>query len=203
MIVQPTHNRFESRFEDLPFGGCAPGIGVALASTPDPSAAAPQYLRQALADAGAGSAIRREEIVRERNCAPRLAGSADWHLSLSHSGTEIAAAAARNLAIGIDLERHRPRDFARLDRLLGWTASSPMAFYPRWTLAEALYKAGAGPSLGCFAAADRALRDGDEAPPQSLELRIEQRLWHVRWWHEPAPADRFATTTCLVWSDAP
>ena len=91
----------------------------------------------------------------------------------------------------------KPRDFARLGRLLGWTnaADKPLAsaaFYRRWTLAEALYKAGAAASLECFATSHQWLSRPAGA---HLRGRIQHRRWQARW---QTAGDN--TLACVVWS---
>ena len=72
--------------------------------------------------------------------------SAPLWLSLSHSGTVVVAAGCSLGPVGIDVEqRDQRRDWASLAEGLGWTAAdaaSPDGFLLRWTLKEALYKAG-------------------------------------------------------------
>ncbi|MEM1231033.1 MAG: 4'-phosphopantetheinyl transferase superfamily protein [Pseudomonadota bacterium] len=76
-----------------------------------------------------------------------------WRLSASRSGPWMVLAAtggsparAGSCAIGVDVERLRPRNFAALERHLGWSRASVGAehFYRRWTLAEACFKCGTG-----------------------------------------------------------
>lgn len=68
-------------------------------------------------------------------------------ISLSHSGEWVACAVGTAPAIGIDIERIRPRDFATLAaRSFGadeaaWTGNDAYRFYKLWTLREAMAKA--------------------------------------------------------------
>jgi hypothetical protein len=203
MIVEPTQSEFQNQGGDQPFSDSRAVVGVALAPIRDSVAGAIPCLRKALAAAGAAPPVCRIPIVRDRDCAPRLATSSHWRLSLAHSGKQIAAAAAYGLSVGIDLEYHRLRDFPRLARLLGWSAATASTFYPRWTLAEALYKAGAATGPTCFTVAEDALAAMTIEPPRVLELMLAQRRWRVRWHHESAPVDRLSFSICLVWSELP
>ena len=69
-------------------------------------------------------------------------------VSLSHTAGLIAVAVAQGGEIGIDVERHRPRDFAALaDQAFGpveqqeVAAAGQEAFYRIWTVREAMAKA--------------------------------------------------------------
>lgn len=95
---------------------------------------------------------------------PRRAPNAPrsgYRLSLAHSGASLVAAASSAGHLGVDVERLKPRDTARLEGFLGWQSPSrcPGHFYRRWTLGEALLKTGwaneAASLRACFAVLDR------------------------------------------------
>lgn len=71
-------------------------------------------------------------------------------ISVSHSGDWIAVALSPHVDVGIDVElidRSRPTE--KYEALLGWVSisSDPVAFYSKWTLWEACFKAIRGTSL--------------------------------------------------------
>lgn len=75
-------------------------------------------------------------------------GSPGPAVSLSHSGGTVAVAMATAGTLGIDIERHRPRDFVALAaQAFGPTEQAEVAmhgadaFYRIWTLREAMAKA--------------------------------------------------------------
>lgn len=73
-------------------------------------------------------------------------GTAGPHLSLSHSGDYVAVAVSQCVALGIDVEVYRPRDFIRLAAYAfgpheaGVAGKSAADFYRLWTLREAMGK---------------------------------------------------------------
>ena len=104
-------------------------------------------------------------------------------VSLSHSGGTIAVAMARAGAVGIDIEQHRPRDFAALaGQAFGPEEQAEVAvhgedaFYRIWTLREAMSKAtGEGLAL---AANGRDLVAGC-ASGSYWRIEHEGRVWHL------------------------
>jgi hypothetical protein len=91
-------------------------------------------------------------------------GTPGPHISLSHTPGLVACALSPAHPVGIDVERHRPRDFAALaayafgPRERAFVAAGGMAtFYKIWTLREALAKA---TGEGLAAAADGCDRIG-------------------------------------------
>lgn len=75
--------------------------------------------------------------------APQLTVNGErWNLSISHSHHAVAVAVSHNSAVGIDIERTKPRNFSALSReyaaLHG--AESCDEFYRRWTAVEAYSK---------------------------------------------------------------
>lgn len=74
-------------------------------------------------------------------------GSAGPFLSLSHSGQNVAVAVGSGGPLGIDVEMHRARDFARLAAYAFGPQEAVVAarrdadFYRLWTLREAMGKA--------------------------------------------------------------
>ena len=75
--------------------------------------------------------------------APQLLVDGDrWNLSISHSHYAVAVAVSHNSAVGVDIERTKPRNFSALSReyaaLHG--AESCDEFYRRWTAVEAYSK---------------------------------------------------------------
>jgi phosphopantetheinyl transferase len=90
-------------------------------------------------------------LERAPNGKPSLRHDAGQHVpsvSLSHTPGLIAVAVALRGSIGVDVERHRPRDFAALaDHAFGPAErrevadGGSQAFYRIWTLREAIAKA--------------------------------------------------------------
>lgn len=202
-------------FADLPAGLACASAHTDRAAELSAARLTDLTLRCALAAAGAGASIVAGAIDRPREAAPRLAtdsanGPHSWRLSLSHSGSLLVTAAARGLAVGIDTEMHRDRDIARLTRFLRWgrgadgqqASLSAQAFYLRWTLAEALFKAGAAPSAACYSAADQSLGPAVDVATTGHRLTIADQLWEARYRCDAEdPATRAgSTTTCVVWS---
>lgn len=74
-------------------------------------------------------------------------GSRGPFLSLSHSGAHVAVAVSEDSLLGVDIERHKQRDFVRLaayafgPREAVVAARSAADFYRLWTLREAMGKA--------------------------------------------------------------
>ena len=72
-----------------------------------------------------------------------------WQLSISHSAQAIAVAVSRTNKLGLDIEQLKPRNTADFSReypaLAG--ASDQLAFYQRWTAAEAYSKYSGQPLL--------------------------------------------------------
>lgn len=103
---------------------------------------------------------RNVELSYPRGAAPRLPCS-DWRIGLSHSNGVVFCTAASGVAVGCDVEHHRPR--ARLSRIAASCFTEQEAshlqeldkdrlgtdFYRLWTLKEAGKKAlGLGLSSG-------------------------------------------------------
>lgn len=65
-----------------------------------------------------------------------------WQLSISHSGTAIAVACSEQHQVGIDIERMKLRQFAKLssDYAALANATESLSFYRHWTAAEAYSK---------------------------------------------------------------
>jgi len=90
-------------------------------------------------------------IIRTQQGKPFLispSGAAGPSVSVSHTGETVAVAMAREGSIGIDIERHRPRDFNALAaQAFGPTEQAEVAvhgedaFFRIWTLREAIAKA--------------------------------------------------------------
>jgi 4'-phosphopantetheinyl transferase len=105
--------------------------------------------------------LEARQIALSAEGLPRcLNQAAPLWLSLSHSGPFVAAVASSQGPVGIDVEqRERQRDWAGLAAGLGWTgaeAARPEGFLLRWTLKEALFKAG----MGAVETAWQAVSDG-------------------------------------------
>ena len=168
----------------------------------------------------------RADLAFPVGCAPQAcgayAGAADSargpKLSLAHSGSLLlAAAVGPHERVGVDVERLKTRDFARIGAHLGWSpveglvAASPikiaedLLFYRRWTLAESLYKTLGRVNLECFGELETlalgsqteradASAQGDGALGLPWRSRtIGRRRWDVLWWqvnlhNEPAMA---------------
>ena len=104
-------------------------------------------------------------------------------VSLSHSGTTIAVAIAPSGEVGIDVERHQPRDFGALAaQAFGPAERADVArlgedaFYRIWTLREAMAKAtGEGLAL---AANRQDLVSGDQ-PYADRVIRHANRAWRL------------------------
>lgn len=84
-------------------------------------------------------------IVRQPNGAPQLqVNGLSWHCSISHSHDIVMVALSPDQAVGVDVERLKPRK--QLLRLLktgfmaGVDTDNLTQFYQRWTLAEAVTK---------------------------------------------------------------
>jgi 4'-phosphopantetheinyl transferase len=118
-------------------------------------------LRVAL-HAMAGADVAREPLAREARGRRFLAGNADIHFSISHTGGRAALALSRHGPIGIDIEAVRPlhlspaRRAAILDSAQRHGCLAPLdltadgAFLDVWTQLEAIAKArgdGIGPVL--------------------------------------------------------
>jgi phosphopantetheinyl transferase len=103
-------------------------------------------------------------------------------VSLSHSGSMAAVAMARTGAIGIDIEQHRPRNFAALAAAAFGPLEQAEAardgaegFYRIWTLREAMAKAtGEGLAL---AANGRDVVDGGVAETDRRIVRQGRNWW--------------------------
>jgi phosphopantetheinyl transferase len=123
-------------------------------------AATPRSIRHAMsrcAHAAVHAMVRHQtgrsdwRIMKGRNGKPLIAapdGTPGPAVSLSHTAGLIAAAITGQGALGIDAERHRPRNFPALaENAFGpremalITPDDPVAFYRVWTLREALAKA--------------------------------------------------------------
>ena len=148
--------------------------------------------RRALASAGAEAT---GEMVRfPPRSAPLL--NDRWVLSLSHSGPWLAVGAARvdgvRTCLGVDVERHKARDFDGIGRFLGWSSRSrdEAHFYRRWTLAEALFKATAIEARRWFERLDRAATGAAKG-----RICVDTLGWSWRvWW----PALVANACVCLV-----
>jgi phosphopantetheinyl transferase len=84
---------------------------------------------------------------------PRLQTAAvSLWMSLSHSGSFVAAVACDEGAVGVDIERmNQERDWAGLAAGMGWNApgaADKRGFLETWTLREAEYKAGLAQGAG-------------------------------------------------------
>lgn len=68
-----------------------------------------------------------------------------WHLSISHAGQAVSVAISEIHASGVDIEQHKPRQFAQLSQHYAALAqaSDSSTFYRCWTAAEAYSKASA------------------------------------------------------------
>ena len=129
-------------------------------------------------------------------------GTPGPHISLSHTPGLVAGAVAPAAPVGIDVERHRLRDFAALaayafgPRERAFVAAGGMAaFYKIWTLREAMAKA---TGEGLSAAADG--RDRIERPQAA-------GAWTDGDWNlyagEPKPGYSLALATqgATAWSE--
>ena len=123
-------------------------------------------------------------------------------ISLSHTAAMAAVALADIGALGIDIERHRPRDFAALAaqafgpaEQAAVAASGAEAFYRIWTLREAVAKAtGEGLAL---AANGRDLVQGGACEPYR-RIAHAGRAWHLA--HVPIAPD---CSLAVAHADAP
>lgn len=105
------------------------------------------------------------QICHDRSGAPRIrceGNSYSYRVSLSHSGDWVAVALSSHVDVGIDVEqidRTRPTD--KFGAFLGWNGnlSDPVAFYNKWTLWEACFKAVQGRALTECEEAFRSLDD--------------------------------------------
>ena len=170
--------------------------------------------RQDRAEAAPGHKARSSLLARaaSRALLARHTGRADWRIerdslgkpfvlsptgapgpavSLSHTGETVAVAVAGAGALGVDIERHRRRDFAALAaQAFGVEEQAEVAregadaFYRIWTLREAMAKAtGEGLSL---AANGRDLVAGGGSESYR-RIEAEGRVWHLAW-ARPDPA---------------
>ena len=102
-------------------------------------------------------------------------------ISLSHSGQEIACAAALVKKLGIDVERHRVRPYSAIAEYAfgakerhAVAEGGEKAFYRLWTLREAFGKA-MGDGLALAADGRDRFADG---PPQGLwHQSLDGRVW--------------------------
>lgn len=92
----------------------------------------------------------------EQHGAPRVLGH-DVHVSVSHSGQQVAVAVATGAPVGVDVEQISAIDLTELRSMLlapTETASSPSEFFQLWVRKEAVVKAtgdGLGASLSDIA----------------------------------------------------
>lgn len=145
-------------------------------------------LRSAMIAAGAAESLPAAAAVAfPENSPPQT--PLPWRLSLAHSAQVLLAGATpmltgrRPCAFGVDLEQHRHRDYQRLEAFLGWTCASrsPVHFYRRWTLAEALLKAVGGiAAAATFNALDCALESTDPRP-EVRSCALEGFEYWVMW----------------------
>ena len=147
-----------------------------------------------------GTGVDALPLSRDSRGRPRLEGAfADWDCNWSHSGDGLLVALGRDVRIGIDLERVRPRgralDLARrffTAPELAWLHAAPSAavrdhgFLRLWCAKEAVLKAhGHGISFGLH-----RLRFADSADGLRL-VECDAELGHAGDWSlmelRPAP----------------
>ena len=99
-----------------------------------------------------GSCAGDWKIGKRASGAPAMESAGEAiEVSLSHSGSWVAAGISRGALIGVDIEQARPgRDTAGMARYLGWDTHPNGAdgFYRQWTLWEALVKSRGGKRSG-------------------------------------------------------
>lgn len=170
-------------------------IGLALGEYPGRSAFKAKRLCMGHALSQVDVGFAGEEVRFPTGKAPLVDGNCV--LSLSHSGDWILCAAARSgqpdsgLLFGVDLERHRTRDFDRIGHVLGWPSQSESTihFYRRWTLVESLYKAVGDGWRQPFELLDCVTGDSG----RRFEIDSGGWRWEV-WW----PTLLLGVTTCVV-----
>lgn len=129
-------------------------------------------------------------------------GAPGPHVSLSHTRGMVACAISQSHPLGIDIERHRPRDFSGISAFAfgpdecAYAAGNGMeAFYKIWTLREAISKA-TGEGL-------RAATDGQDR----IAAPMNTGCWTDRAWNLFYAAIRsnysvaIATQHETAWSD--
>ncbi len=181
-------------------------IGLVLAQIQPPAgtgskapACAPTFMEKQLALASALQTAGAKKGGRADVQFPPAAAphyTAPWVLSLTHSGGWLAAAAAKGpgVAIGVDVERHRLRDFSRIGQFLGWASPSQdqAHFYRRWTLAESLFKAvGGARAKASFNTLDCAL--------QTLASDTQQRSANLSGYRYTVMWPRTGSDHTLCW----
>ena len=160
---------------------------------PDPARMKRVGMRDALKGLGPGYAGVGIELPKHAapkvaaDCAPSLSHSGEWLLSAVAGPAKLGSA----IRLGADIERVRPRRFVQIGAYLGWPSPSESEahFYRRWTLAEALFKAGGSEGIALFGRFDHATRAG------ATNAVCEDRRWRwSAWWPLLMPN----TAACVV-----
>jgi len=118
-------------------------------------------------DAPNRSAARAGCVELEDGLLNAIQSTSPIQVSRSHSGEWIAVGAAAGVAIGVDIERMRPRqNRSRMAQYIGLgpgAADSNRTFFAHWTLREALAKCTGG-SVLCSPENEDALRAATRTP---------------------------------------
>lgn len=122
-----------------------------------------------------GSRASDWKIGKRASGAPVMESAGETiEVSLSHSGSWVAAGISRGATIGVDIEQARPgRDTAGMARYLGWDshANDADGFYRQWTLWEALVKSRGGkrsqPGVAVVLDGGRGVLHGFAKQPQA------------------------------------
>ena len=96
------------------------------------------------------------------------------YFSISHSGEYIIIGFSDNRC-GIDIEKIKPRDYAKISKRMGFTSSSLEEFYINWTKYEAQYKLdGNAASLYNFKMSDYIITAVSENKAEQYEIYYNQ-----------------------------
>lgn len=139
-------------------------------------------LRRLLAEIGEGEGWHLHTDARGKLFAGGTAEAPA--ICLSHSGDMVAAAICQGAAVGVDIERHRRRDFQALaGYAFGPTEARSLErgdaearFFRLWTLREAMAKA---EGKGLAMAVDRCDRVGDGPFEGCWTVTGEAEPWHL------------------------
>lgn len=98
------------------------------------------------------------------------------HFSISHS-EDLIAIAFSNSNCGVDIEKIKLREFAKISERMGFEAETLGEFYQEWTKYEALYKLGKNIEYGSvanFDLDDYALTAVSEDPCEEFEIYFQE-----------------------------
>lgn len=98
------------------------------------------------------------------------------HFSISHS-EDLIAIAFSDSNCGVDIEKIKLREFAKISERMGFEAETLGEFYQEWTKYEALYKLGKNIEYGSvanFDLDDYALTAVSEDPCEEFEIYFQE-----------------------------